>query len=68
MRSPMNDHQFSLAAREHLGAATNEEAYDNLVNNANTRADELARREEAIAVREDSVAQREAAVAAAPVP
>lgn len=31
MRAPMDDHQFALAAREHLGAADNAAAYDDLL-------------------------------------
>lgn len=30
-RAPMDDHQFAMVAREHLGAGTNAEAYDALL-------------------------------------
>lgn len=63
MRPPMNDHQFALAAREHLAQATNEDSYDVLVSMCNA-VREVDSREAAVAVRETEVTAREAAVTA----
>ncbi len=42
MRAPMDDHQFALAAREHLGKADNAEAYDALVATCDVARDRSA--------------------------
>lgn len=47
-RAPMDDHQLALTVREHLGVATNAEAYDALLSvceTARKREEEAAQPE-----------------------
>ncbi len=60
-RAAMDDHQFATAAREHLGAATNAEAYEELLGTCDVARDrsieEIAKTRDELAKANDELAQ-----------